>query len=205
MFGNGLSSSPVEHAGLSVAGDHLRQRAGAAPRCCASCSASSSVACVYGWSMGALQAYHWAALFPDAVDAHRRQLRRRAHRRAQPGVPALADGDAGGRTAAYRQRPLFRRTACGEARVRAYLRGLGAQPGFLPGRPAPGGGPAAEPRRAGPGNVPEHRLGGPVRRAPRRQPLCSASHLGCRGYQRQRAVSTATCSVRCGRSGRACC
>ena len=26
------------------------------------------VACVYGWSMGALQAYHWAALFPDAVD-----------------------------------------------------------------------------------------------------------------------------------------
>ena len=26
------------------------------------------VACVYGWSMGALQAYHWAALFPDAVE-----------------------------------------------------------------------------------------------------------------------------------------
>jgi homoserine O-acetyltransferase/O-succinyltransferase len=26
------------------------------------------VACVYGWSMGGLQAYHWAALFPDSVD-----------------------------------------------------------------------------------------------------------------------------------------
>ena len=26
------------------------------------------VACVYGWSMGALQAYHWAAMFPDAVE-----------------------------------------------------------------------------------------------------------------------------------------
>ena len=26
------------------------------------------VACVYGWSMGALQAYHWAALFPDVVE-----------------------------------------------------------------------------------------------------------------------------------------
>src|SRR4029079_3455089 len=26
------------------------------------------VCCVYGWSMGGLQAYHWAALFPDAVD-----------------------------------------------------------------------------------------------------------------------------------------
>jgi len=26
------------------------------------------IALVYGWSMGALQAYHWAALFPDAVE-----------------------------------------------------------------------------------------------------------------------------------------
>jgi homoserine O-acetyltransferase len=26
------------------------------------------VALVYGWSMGAMQAYHWAALFPDAVE-----------------------------------------------------------------------------------------------------------------------------------------
>src|SRR5690606_25260670 len=26
------------------------------------------LACAYGWSMGAQQAYHWAALFPDAVE-----------------------------------------------------------------------------------------------------------------------------------------
>jgi homoserine O-acetyltransferase len=26
------------------------------------------LACVYGWSMGAQQAYHWAALYPDAVE-----------------------------------------------------------------------------------------------------------------------------------------
>src|SRR5213078_2126675 len=26
------------------------------------------VAAAYGFSMGAIQAYHWAALFPDAVD-----------------------------------------------------------------------------------------------------------------------------------------
>ncbi len=26
------------------------------------------VACVYGWSMGAQQAYHWAAAFPGAVE-----------------------------------------------------------------------------------------------------------------------------------------
>jgi homoserine O-acetyltransferase len=26
------------------------------------------IACVYGWSMGALQAYHWALLFPEAVE-----------------------------------------------------------------------------------------------------------------------------------------
>ena len=35
---------------------------------CASMFGIERVACVYGWSMGALQAYHWAALFPDAVE-----------------------------------------------------------------------------------------------------------------------------------------
>ena len=68
MFGNGLSSSPADdqenypdlvsvYDNVHVQRRLLRERWGI-----------DRVACVYGWSMGALQAYHWAALFPDAVD-----------------------------------------------------------------------------------------------------------------------------------------
>ncbi len=67
MFGNGLSSSPSNtqdyptlvtiHDNVTVQRAALRALFGI-----------DRVACVYGWSMGALQAYHWAALFPDAVE-----------------------------------------------------------------------------------------------------------------------------------------
>lgn len=67
MFGNGLSSSPSNddaYPALVTAGDNvraqrqfLRQQFGI-----------EHVACVYGWSMGGQQAYHWAALFPDQVE-----------------------------------------------------------------------------------------------------------------------------------------
>jgi homoserine O-acetyltransferase len=67
MFGNGLSSSPSNDAlypALVTAADNvaaqqhfLREEFGI-----------EHVACVYGWSMGAQQAYHWAALFPDQVE-----------------------------------------------------------------------------------------------------------------------------------------
>jgi len=67
MFGNGLSSSPSNtadyptlvtiHDNVSTQRLMLRTVFGV-----------DRVACVYGWSMGALQAYHWAALFPDSVD-----------------------------------------------------------------------------------------------------------------------------------------
>ena len=42
---------------------------------------------VYGWSMGAQQAYHWAALFGDVGRAHRRQLRLGQDRAAQLRLP----------------------------------------------------------------------------------------------------------------------
>ena len=67
MFGNGLSSSPSNtqdyptlvtiHDNVTVQREALRALFGI-----------DRVACVYGWSMGALQAYHWAAMFPDAVE-----------------------------------------------------------------------------------------------------------------------------------------
>ena len=67
MFGNGLSSSPSntpDWPGLVSAWDNvhaqrllLSQRWGI-----------GRLHAVYGWSMGAQQAYHWAALFPGQVD-----------------------------------------------------------------------------------------------------------------------------------------
>jgi len=66
MFGNGLSSSPSNTPGYpllvtgydNVQAQHrfLREQFGI-----------DKLHCVYGWSMGAQQAYHWAALFPDTA------------------------------------------------------------------------------------------------------------------------------------------
>lgn len=67
MFGNGLSSSPADRDDyptlVTIYDNAQTQR-----RALADLFGIDQVACVYGWSMGALQAYHWAALFPDAVE-----------------------------------------------------------------------------------------------------------------------------------------
>ena len=67
MFGNGLSTSPSDmpdYPTLVTIHDNVQ----AQRRALADLFGIDRVACVYGWSMGALQAYHWAALFPDAVE-----------------------------------------------------------------------------------------------------------------------------------------
>jgi homoserine O-acetyltransferase len=67
MFGNGLSSSPSDTADyptLVTVHDNVQVQRQALSEM----FGIDRVACVYGWSMGALQAYHWAALFPDAVE-----------------------------------------------------------------------------------------------------------------------------------------
>ncbi|MES2531264.1 MAG: alpha/beta fold hydrolase [Pseudomonadota bacterium] len=72
LFGNGLSSSPsntpwpdvgTRYPDVSYADAVQVQR-----RMLAELWGIERVALVYGWSMGAMQAYHWAALFPDAVE-----------------------------------------------------------------------------------------------------------------------------------------
>ena len=67
MFGNGLSSSPSNtpnYPALVTARDNvLAQR-----RLLSEVFGVERIACAYGWSMGAQQAYHWAALFPDRVE-----------------------------------------------------------------------------------------------------------------------------------------
>ncbi len=67
MFGNGLSTSPSnaeDYPSLVTIHDIVQMQR----RALVELFGIDRVACVYGWSMGALQAYHWAALFPDAVE-----------------------------------------------------------------------------------------------------------------------------------------
>jgi homoserine O-acetyltransferase/O-succinyltransferase len=58
MFGNGLSTSSAQfsHVDNVVVQEHLRRKLGI-----------EQWALIYGWSMGAQQAYHWGALYPERV------------------------------------------------------------------------------------------------------------------------------------------
>ena len=72
MFGNGLSTSPSNIAppfdqgaypGVTTYDNVMVQR-----RMLREVFGVERVKMVYGWSMGGQQAYHWAALFPEAVE-----------------------------------------------------------------------------------------------------------------------------------------
>jgi homoserine O-acetyltransferase len=66
MFGNGVSSSPSNTADwpeLVTSWDNV----GAQRRLLTEVFGVERLHAVYGWSMGAQQAYHWAAAFPKAV------------------------------------------------------------------------------------------------------------------------------------------
>ena len=72
MFGNGLSSSPSTDPAVGLAEDgfwfthwdNVRAQAALLRQA----FGIHSLAMVYGWSMGAQQAYHWGALYPDRVE-----------------------------------------------------------------------------------------------------------------------------------------
>jgi homoserine O-acetyltransferase/O-succinyltransferase len=71
MFGNGLSTSPSNRScGLAETGfwfshfDNVR----AQQQMLQSQFGIERLALIYGWSMGAQQAYHWGALYPDRVE-----------------------------------------------------------------------------------------------------------------------------------------
>jgi len=67
MFGNGLSSSPSntpDYPLFVTLGDNVH----AQRRLLREVFGIERIAAAYGWSMGGQQAYHWAALYPDAVD-----------------------------------------------------------------------------------------------------------------------------------------
>lgn len=72
MFGNGLSSSPsnAELPGLAEQGFYFTHldNVTAQERLLREVFGVERLAMVYGWSMGAQQAYHWGALYPDRVE-----------------------------------------------------------------------------------------------------------------------------------------
>jgi len=72
LFGNGLSSSPSNTPWPDVGSRYPHVTCFDAVhvqrRMLAELWGIERLALIYGWSMGAMQAYHWAALFPDAVE-----------------------------------------------------------------------------------------------------------------------------------------
>lgn len=75
MFGNGISSSPGRRAGHDDEPDDpdypslvtMADNVHAQHRLLTERFGVTEVACAYGFSMGAGQAYHWAALYPELV------------------------------------------------------------------------------------------------------------------------------------------
>ena len=67
MFGNGISSSPsntADYPPLVTAWDNVQ----AQRQLLRDVFGIDRLHAAYGWSMGAQQAYHWAACFPEAVE-----------------------------------------------------------------------------------------------------------------------------------------
>ncbi|WP_225913728.1 alpha/beta fold hydrolase [Leptolyngbya ohadii] len=65
MFGNGLSSSPSHGLGANFPHVTVYDNIQCQLRLVTEQFGIERIALVMGWSMGAQQAYHWAALFPD--------------------------------------------------------------------------------------------------------------------------------------------
>ena len=71
MFGNGLSSSPSNNTacGLAESGFYFTHLDNIhAQKQLLESLGIEKLALVYGWSMGAQQAYHWGALYPELVE-----------------------------------------------------------------------------------------------------------------------------------------
>ena len=118
QFGNGLSSSPSNTPGyppLVTVWDNVQAQA----RLLREQWGIERLACVYGWSMGAMQAYHWAAAFPSQVDrivVNCGSARTAVHNRVflaslMATLEAAPEHEAGGR---FRARP--------QAALRAFAR-----------------------------------------------------------------------------------
>lgn len=67
LFGNGLSSSPSNSGETPFPAISYHDAVAVQRRLLVEQFGISKIALVYGWSMGGMQAYHWAACYPDMV------------------------------------------------------------------------------------------------------------------------------------------
>ena len=68
LFGNGLSSSPSNSSVTPFPAISYHDAVAVQRRLLVEQFGISKIALVYGWSMGGMQAYHWAACYPDMVE-----------------------------------------------------------------------------------------------------------------------------------------
>src|SRR6185312_3545773 len=68
LFGNGLSSSPSNSDATPFPAISYHDAVAVQRRLLVEQFGISQIALVYGWSMGGMQAYHWAACHPDMVE-----------------------------------------------------------------------------------------------------------------------------------------
>lgn len=68
LIGNGLSSSPSNSAITPFPAITYHDAVAVQRRLLVEQFGVSKIALVYGWSMGGMQAYHWAARYPDMVE-----------------------------------------------------------------------------------------------------------------------------------------
>ena len=68
LFGNGLSSSPSNSDVTPFPDISYHDAVAVQRRLLVEQFGISKIALVYGWSMGGMQAYHWAACYPDMVE-----------------------------------------------------------------------------------------------------------------------------------------
>src|SRR3954467_6861346 len=67
LFGNGLSSSPSNSGEAPFPDISYHDAIAVQRRLLVEQFGINEIALVYGWSMGGMQAYHWAACYPDMV------------------------------------------------------------------------------------------------------------------------------------------
>jgi homoserine O-acetyltransferase len=196
MFGNGLSSSPSNTPAwpaLVTGWDNVA----AQRRLLREVWGIDRLRCVYGWSMGAQQAYHWAAAFPDAVErivVNCGSARTAVHNRVflaglVATLEAAPEYQGGGRFAAQPAAALnaFGRIYAGWAVSQDFYRaGLHLATARTWRPSCSGTGWSASPAAA-------------------RRTCSRSSAPGMRATSRTIRASAATCRPRCAPSPRACC
>ena len=133
MFSNGLSSSAGRGPGLPVAGHDGRQRRAQHRLLTEQFEVTRSPA-AYGFSMGAGQAYHWAALYPELVQ---RAVIVCGSARTSVHNRVFLSGllrHPGGRARAPRRRPVLRRAGGGAAAFGHVYAGWGLSQDFYRAR-----------------------------------------------------------------------